>query len=53
MKKLTDFIDSLIGEGYKQDSSELEKLQKYLDDEAVLNKLLTIKQGKEKHSLRT
>ena len=39
-------IDSLIGEGYKQDASELEKLQKYLDDEAVLNKLLTIKQEK-------
>ena len=45
-EELTDLIDSLIGEGYKQDASELEKLQKYLDDEAVLNKLLTIKQEK-------
>ncbi|MBD9189332.1 MAG: glycogen/starch/alpha-glucan family phosphorylase, partial [Catenibacterium mitsuokai] len=45
-EELTDLIDSLIGEGYKQDAGELEKLQKYLDDEAVLNKLLTIKQEK-------
>ena len=45
-EELTDFIDSLIGEGYKQDASELEKLQKYLDDEVVLDKLLTIKQEK-------
>ena len=45
-EELTDLIDSLIGEGYKQDASELEKLHKYLDDEAVLNKLLTIKQEK-------
>lgn len=45
-EELTDLIDSLIGEGYKQDASELEKLQEYLDDEAVLNKLLTIKQEK-------
>ena len=45
-EELTDLIDSLIGEGYKQDASELEKLQKYLEDEAVLNKLLTIKQEK-------
>ena len=29
-EELTDLIDSLIGEGYKQDASELEKLQKYL-----------------------
>lgn len=47
-EELTDLIDSLIGEGYKQDASELEKLQKYLDDEAVLNKLLTIKQEKKR-----
>lgn len=45
-EQLTDLIDSLIGEGYKQDASEFEKLQEYLDDEAVLNKLLTIKQEK-------
>ena len=45
-EELTDLIDSLIGEGYKQDASELEKLQKYLDDEVVLHKLLTIKQEK-------
>ena len=45
-EELTDLIDSLIGEGYKQDASELEKLQEYLDDKAVLNKLLTIKQEK-------
>ncbi len=40
---LADYIESLIGEGFKKDASELEKLLKYKDDEAVLNKLLEIK----------
>ena len=40
---LTDYIDSLIGEGYKKDAAELEKLLQYKDDDAVLEKLLEIK----------
>ena len=40
---LTEYIDSLIGEGYKKDATELEKLLKYKDDDAVLEKLLEIK----------
>ena len=40
---LTEYIDSLIGEGYKKDAAELEKLLKYKDDDAVLEKLLKIK----------
>ncbi|MBM6751799.1 glycogen/starch/alpha-glucan phosphorylase [Mediterraneibacter glycyrrhizinilyticus] len=40
---LTDYIDSLIGEGYKKDAAELEKLLRYKDDDAVLEKLLEIK----------
>src|SRR5699024_3154095 len=31
---LTDYIDSLIGEGYKKDATELEKLLEYKDDDA-------------------
>lgn len=40
---LTDYIDGLIGEGYKKDATELEKLLQYKDDDAVLEKLLEIK----------
>ncbi len=40
---LTDYIDILIGEGYKKDATELEKLLQYKDDDAVLEKLLEIK----------
>ena len=40
---LTDYIDSLIGEGYKKDAAELEKMLQYKDDDAVLEKLLEIK----------
>ena len=40
---LTDYIDSLIGEGYKKDATELEKLLEYKDDDAVLEKFLEIK----------
>ena len=45
---LTELIDSLIGEGYKRDAAELEKLLKYQDDEKVLEKLVTIKKENKK-----
>ena len=40
---LADFITSLIGDGYKTDAAELKKLEKFIDDEKVLNELLEIK----------
>ena len=40
---LADFITSLIGDGYKTDATELKKLEKFVDDEKVLNELLEIK----------
>ncbi len=49
---LTEFLDETIGEGYKKDASELEKLLAYQDDEKVLEKLLEIKQ-KNKEALST
>ena len=41
---LTALIDSLIGEGWKADAAELEKLAAYAQDEAVLQQLLDVKQ---------
>ena len=49
---LTEFLDKTIGEGYKKDASELEKLLAYQSDETVLEKLLEIKQ-KNKEALST
>mgnify|MGYP005806762667 FL=1 len=49
---LTEFLDETIGEGYKKDASELEKLLAYQSDETVLEKLLEIKQ-KNKEALST
>ncbi len=40
---LTDFIERLIGNGFKKDASELQNLLKFVDDEDVLNELLEIK----------
>ena len=45
-EELTAFIDKLIGEGYKEDANKLEELQKFVDDDAVLEELLAIKQTK-------
>ena len=41
---LSGFITAAIGEGWKQDANQLEKLLDYQDDPAVLQKLLDIKQ---------
>ena len=40
---LTELLDELIGEGYKKDAAELEKLLKYKEDEKVLDRLVEIK----------
>lgn len=41
--RLAAFLDETIGEGYRKDANELEKLLAYKDDEKVLTKLLEIK----------
>ena len=43
---LANLLTELIGDGYKKDATELEKLSAYADDTAVLEKLLAVKQGK-------
>ncbi|MBO5341945.1 MAG: glycogen/starch/alpha-glucan phosphorylase [Lachnospiraceae bacterium] len=45
-RELAEYISSLIGNGYKKDADELEKLLAYKDDEEVLVKLEEIKKGK-------
>ena len=40
---LTELLDELIGEGYKKDAAELEKLLEFKDDEKVLDRLVEIK----------
>ena len=41
--ELTKLIDETIGEAWKTDESELEKLMEHLDDEAFLNRMDAIK----------
>ncbi len=43
---LTGYIESLIGNGFKKDATELEKLLAFENDETVLNKLEKIKMEK-------
>ena len=40
---LSAYIESLIGDGFKKDATELKKLEQFKDDETVLNKLFEIK----------
>lgn len=42
--QLSAYITSLIGEGWKKDAQELQKLLNFVEDETVLRKLLSIKQ---------
>lgn len=44
--QLTELIISLIGDRYKKDATQLEKLLEYKDNEEVLNKILEIKDTK-------
>lgn len=41
--ELAGLITELIGDGWKTDAAELEKLLAYKDDEKILNKLLNVK----------
>ena len=40
---LTELLDELIGEGYKKDAAELQKLLAFKDDDKVLDRLVEIK----------
>ena len=42
--ELAAFIEELIGPGFKKDAMELTKLEKFLNDDAVLEKLLSVKE---------
>lgn len=44
--QLSALITELIGEGWKKDANELEKLGNYVNDDSVLDKLLAVKAGK-------
>ena len=44
--QLSALIAELIGEGWKKDANELEKLGNYVNDDSVLDKLLAVKAGK-------
>ena len=45
-EELSAYIEGLIGPDFKKDADKLEDLAKYLEDEAVLNKILDIKKVK-------
>ncbi len=47
--ELSEYIESLIGSGFKKDADELGKLLQYKDDDAVLDKLLQIKANRKKY----
>ena len=44
--QLTSLIEELIGPGFKKDAMELEKLAAYVNDDAVLEKLLSVKEAR-------
>ncbi|MCR4946424.1 MAG: glycogen/starch/alpha-glucan family phosphorylase [Lachnospiraceae bacterium] len=47
--ELSEYIESLIGPGFKKDADKLEELLKFKDDTAVLNKILEIKDIRKKY----
>ena len=44
--ELSAYITELIGDGWKKDANELEKLGNFINDDAVLTKLVDIKKAK-------
>lgn len=46
--ELAGFLSDTIGDGYKKDAANLEKLLEYADDEAVLNRIAEIKMNRKK-----
>ena len=49
--ELSSYVTSLIGDGWKKDASQLEKLSKFVDDKEVLNTILAIKDGKKEDAV--
>lgn len=45
-RELAEYITGLIGEGWKKDADELEKLMKFTKDAKVCNRIADIKKGK-------
>ncbi|MCR5310576.1 MAG: glycogen/starch/alpha-glucan family phosphorylase [Lachnospiraceae bacterium] len=43
--ELADYLSEIIGNGYKKDATELEKLLKYYDNEMVLDRIAEVKQN--------
>ena len=43
-EELAEYLTELIGDGYKKNAGELEKLLKYVDDDTILNRIMEIKQ---------
>ncbi len=50
--QLSNYLTELIGDGWKKDADQLEKLLAYRDDPAVLSRLLEIKQHNKRNLLR-
>ena len=46
--ELADFISQTIGDGYKKDAGNLEKLLDHIDDDAVLDRIAQIKMNRKK-----
>lgn len=42
-RKLADLVEELIGEGFKKDAMELEKLAAFAEDAAILERLVNVK----------
>ncbi len=47
-RELAAFLSDTIGDGYKKDAANLEKLLEFADDEAVLNRIAEIKMNRKR-----
>ena len=47
-RELAGFLSQTIGDGYKKDADKLEKLLEFIDDDAVLDRLVEIKMNRKK-----
>ena len=47
-RELAGYLSQVIGDGYKKDANDLEKLLNYADDQEVLDKLADIKMNRKK-----
>ena len=47
-RELAGFLSETIGDGYKKDAANLEKLLEFVDDEAVLDRIAEIKMNRKK-----